>query len=53
MTSHDRVDRVSSGYYTMLDCDVLPMLGTDFPYRQFYPRGAAQIDLRGDSPGRR
>lgn len=27
----------SSGYYTMLDCDVLLMLGTDFPYRQFYP----------------
>ena len=30
----------SSGYYAMLDCDVLLMLGTDFPYRQFYPRGA-------------
>src|SRR6516225_3491220 len=25
----------SSGYYAMLDCDVLLMLGTDFPYRQF------------------
>jgi pyruvate dehydrogenase (quinone) len=38
----------SSGYYAMLDCDVLLMLGTDFPYRQFYPRGAgvriAQVD---------
>src|SRR5260370_658081 len=29
----------SSGYYAMLDCDVLLMLGTDFPYRQFYPSG--------------
>ena len=29
----------SSGYYAMLDCDVLLMLGTDFPYRQFYPQG--------------
>jgi len=29
----------SSGYYAMLDCDVLLMLGTDFPYRQFYPNG--------------
>src|SRR5258708_16443622 len=31
----------SSGYYAMLDCDILLMLGTDFPYRQFYPRGAS------------
>ena len=31
----------SSGYYAMLDCDVLLMLGTDFPYRQFYPEGKA------------
>src|SRR5712664_2985759 len=40
----------SSGYYAMLDCDILLMLGTDFPYRQFYPRGAgvriAQVDVR-------
>jgi pyruvate dehydrogenase (quinone) len=40
----------SSGYYAMLDCDVLLMLGTDFPYRQFYPQGSgvriAQIDIR-------
>jgi pyruvate dehydrogenase (quinone) len=47
----------SSGYYAMLDCDVLLMLGTDFPYRQFYPRGAdvriAQVDLRGENIGRR
>jgi pyruvate dehydrogenase (quinone) len=41
----------------MLDCDVLLMLGTDFPYRQFYPRGGgvriAQIDIRGEVIGRR
>jgi pyruvate dehydrogenase (quinone) len=47
----------ASGYYAMLDCDVLLMLGTDFPYRQFYPRGAgvrvAQVDLRAENIGRR
>jgi len=47
----------SSGYYAMLDCDVLLMLGTDFPYRQFYPRGdgvrIAQVDRRGEVIGRR
>src|SRR5437870_3284844 len=47
----------SSGYYAMLDCDVLLMLGTDFPYRQFYPQGSgvriAQVDLRGENIGRR
>ena len=40
----------SSGYYAMLDCDVLLMLGTDFPYRQFYPGDPgvriAQVDTR-------
>jgi pyruvate dehydrogenase (quinone) len=47
----------SSGYYAMLDCDMLLMLGTDFPYRQFYPQGAgvriAQIDIRAENIGRR
>jgi pyruvate dehydrogenase (quinone) len=45
----------SSGYYAMLDCDVLLMLGTDFPYRQFYPKNAriAQVDLRPEQIGRR
>src|SRR5712672_4584578 len=47
----------SSGYYAMLDCDILLMLGTDFPYRQFYPRGAgvriAQVDVRPEQIGRR
>jgi pyruvate dehydrogenase (quinone) len=47
----------SSGYYAMLDCDVLLMLGTDFPYRQFYPSGGgvrvAQVDMRPEQIGRR
>ena len=47
----------SSGYYAMLDCDVLLMLGTDFPYRQFYPKAGgtriAQIDIRPENIGRR
>src|SRR5471030_3053587 len=47
----------SSGYYAMLDCDILLMLGTDFPYRQFYPHGAgvriAQVDVRPEQIGRR
>jgi pyruvate dehydrogenase (quinone) len=47
----------SSGYYAMLDCDVLLMLGTDFPYRQFYPNGTgvriAQVDFRPEHIGRR
>jgi len=41
----------------MLDCDVLLMLGTDFPYRQFYPQGAGirivQVDIRAENIGRR
>jgi pyruvate dehydrogenase (quinone) len=47
----------SSGYYAMMDCDVLLMLGTDFPYRQFYPKAGdtriVQIDIRPENIGRR
>ncbi|WP_019832369.1 ubiquinone-dependent pyruvate dehydrogenase [Sphingomonas sp. PR090111-T3T-6A] len=45
----------SSGYYAMGACDALLMLGTDFPYRQFYPQGVrvAQIDIRPEAIGRR
>jgi pyruvate dehydrogenase (quinone) len=45
----------ASGYRAMESCDTLLMLGTDFPYRQFYPARAriAQIDLRGENIGRR
>lgn len=39
----------------MEDCDALLMLGTDFPYRDFYPRHARviQVDVRGEQIGRR
>lgn len=45
----------SSGYDAMMACDMLLMLGTDFPYRQFFPTRAkvAQIDLRPENLGRR
>ncbi len=45
----------SSGYHAMLDCDTLLMIGTDFPYEQFFPKDATivQIDLRGEQIGRR
>ncbi|RZT42144.1 ubiquinone-dependent pyruvate dehydrogenase [Cupriavidus agavae] len=45
----------SSGYHAMEQCDTLVMLGTDFPYRQFYPTGAKviQIDVRPENLGRR
>lgn len=45
----------ASGYRAMEKCDVLLMLGTDFPYRQFYPSKAkvVQVDLRGEQLGRR
>ena len=45
----------SSGYAAMEACETLLMLGTDFPYRQFYPTHAqvVQIDLRGENIGRR
>jgi pyruvate dehydrogenase (quinone) len=45
----------SSGYHAMMNCDALLMLGTDFPYQQFYPKNAKiiQVDQRGDQIGRR
>ncbi len=45
----------SSGYFAMMNCDVLVMLGTDFPYQPFYPKDATivQVDLRGEQIGRR
>ena len=45
----------SSGYAAMQACDVLLMLGTDFPYKQFLPQGAkiAQVDIRPENLGRR
>jgi pyruvate dehydrogenase (quinone) len=45
----------SSGYHAMMSCDTLVMLGTDFPYRNFYPPQAkiVQIDRRASALGRR
>jgi pyruvate dehydrogenase (quinone) len=44
-----------SGYRAMEHCDALLMLGTDFPYRSFYPDDArvVQVDTRGEHIGRR
>jgi pyruvate dehydrogenase (quinone) len=45
----------SSGYAAMHACEVLLMLGTDFPYKQFLPTDAriAQVDIRPENLGRR
>ncbi|MGP5194748.1 ubiquinone-dependent pyruvate dehydrogenase [Arthrobacter rhombi] len=45
----------ASGYRAMEDADTLLMLGTDFPYQQFFPSKARiiQVDLRGEQLGRR
>ena len=45
----------SSGYYAMMNCEALLMLGTDFPYTQFFPEKAKiiQVDVRGEQIGRR
>ena len=39
----------------MMNCDALLLLGTDFPYRQFYPEKAKiiQVDNRSENIGRR
>ena len=44
----------SSGYRAMEHCDALVMLGTDFPYRPFFPEGVPviQVDVRGEQIGR-
>ena len=45
----------SSGYAAMHACDVLLMLGIDFPYKQFMPGDASivQVDIRPENLGRR
>jgi pyruvate dehydrogenase (quinone) len=47
----------SSGYRAMESCDALLMLGTDFPYPQFFPSSSKvpiiQVDVRGEQLGRR
>ena len=44
-----------SGYRAMEHCDVLLVLGSDFPYIPFYPDHArvVQVDVRGEQIGRR
>ncbi|MGB8404842.1 MAG: ubiquinone-dependent pyruvate dehydrogenase [Mycobacterium sp.] len=44
-----------SGYKAIKEADTLLMLGTDFPYQQFYPDHARviQVDIRGRNLGRR
>ena len=45
----------SSGYHALKECDALLMLGTDFPYRDFYPEQARviQVDRDPSALGRR
>ena len=45
----------SSGYAAMKHADALVILGSDFPYPQFFPKDAKviQIDSRGEQIGRR
>jgi len=45
----------TSGHYAMEHCDLLLMIGTDFPYTPFFPSNAKviQLDLRGEHIGRR
>ncbi len=46
---------MTSGHRAVMECDTLLMLGTDFPYSQFYPDDAKviQVDIRGEQIGRR
>jgi pyruvate dehydrogenase (quinone) len=46
---------LSSGYHAMMQCDTLLLVGTNFPYRQFYPKHAkiAQFDCRAENLGNR
>lgn len=45
----------ASGYRAMESADTLLVLGSDFPYAQFYPEDATtiQVDIRGSQLGRR
>ncbi|MCR2800572.1 MULTISPECIES: ubiquinone-dependent pyruvate dehydrogenase [unclassified Microbacterium] len=45
----------ASGYRAMEGADALLVLGSDFPYEQFYPERATtiQVDIRGSQLGRR
>ena len=43
-----------AGYHALMDADAILMVGTDFPYRQFYPDDArvVQVDKRPEHLGR-
>lgn len=45
----------SSGYAALMHAEALVILGSDFPYPQFFPRRAKiiQVDSRGEQIGRR
>lgn len=45
----------SSGYQALMNADTVLMLGTDFPYRAFYPKDAKiiQVDRQPEALGRR
>ena len=36
----------ASGYAAMQECDTLLLLGTDFPYRQFFPEKATTTTIK-------
>jgi pyruvate dehydrogenase (quinone) len=44
-----------AGYHALMDADAILMLGTDFPYRQFFPENArvVQVDKHAEHLGRR
>ena len=46
---------MASGNHAVKNCDLLLMLGTDFPYKEWYPESAriVQIDIRPERLGRR
>lgn len=45
----------ASGYHAMEDSELLIMLGTDFPYKDWFPSNAkiVQVDIRAERLGRR
>ena len=46
---------IASGYHAIEESDLLIMLGTDFPYKEWYPAKSkiVQIDIRTERLGRR
>lgn len=46
---------IASGNQALQDSDLLLMLGTDFPYKEWYPTGSkiVQVDIRAERLGRR